>query len=376
MRGAEGPLRIAVAGGSIGGLCAGLALRGAGFDVQIYERVAGPMETRGAGIVVQGELIDLLRTHGAGVLPTTHCRMRRYLSPEGGDGEVQRTPQDFTSWEAIYRTLASAFPAGRYHRGATLTDFGNGDGVVRAHIDGHGVIEADVLVAADGAQSPTRRRFLPDLSSTYAGYVAWRGTLDEADAPSGLVRFFDDAFTFSEARSAGHILVYFIPGDGADTNIGKRRLNWVWYVGVGEADLPHILVDRDGRQHHASLPFGGTPDSAIRDLCDLARREVHPMLAALVAATPQPFLQTIVDVVPACTVFGRVCLLGDAAFVVRPHTAGATAKAARDAMTLARALKRAGRNIDAGLSCFEEMQIEFGRGLVDYGVALGRRWAA
>jgi 2-polyprenyl-6-methoxyphenol hydroxylase-like FAD-dependent oxidoreductase len=303
MSGAEGPLRIAVAGGSIGGLCAGLALRGAGFDVQVYERIAGPMETRGAGIVVQGELIELLLTHGAGALPTTHCRVRRYLSPEGGEGQVQRAPQD-------------AFPSDRYHQGATLTDFGNGNGVVRAHIDGHGVVEADVLVAADGAQSPTRRHFLPDLSSTYAGYVAWRGTLDEADAPPDLVRFFDDAFTFSEARSAGHILVYFIPGDGADTNIGKRRLNWVWYVGVGEADLPRILVDRDGRQHHASLPFGGTPDSAIRDLRDLARREVHPMLAALVAATPQPFLQTIVDVVPTRTVFGRVCLLGDAAFVV------------------------------------------------------------
>jgi 2-polyprenyl-6-methoxyphenol hydroxylase-like FAD-dependent oxidoreductase len=323
MSGAEGPLRIAVAGGSIGGLCAGLALRGAGFDVRVYERVSGPMETRGAGIVVQGELIDLLRTHGAGALPTTHCTVRRYLSPEGGEGEMQRAPQDFTSWEAIYR-----------------------------------------------------RRFLPDLRSTYAGYVAWRGTLDEADAQLDLVRFFDDAFTFCEARSAGHILVYFIPGDGADTTPGKRRLNWVWYVGVGEDDLPRILVDRDGRQHHASLPFGRTPDSAIRDLRDLAQCEVHPMLAALVAATPQPFLQTIVDVVPTRTVFGRVCLLGDAAFVVRPHTAGATAKAARDAMTLARALKRAGRNVDTGLSGFEEMQIEFGRGLVDYGVALGRRWAA
>jgi 2-polyprenyl-6-methoxyphenol hydroxylase-like FAD-dependent oxidoreductase len=92
MSGAEGPLRIAVAGGSIGGLCAGLALHGAGFDVQVYERVAGPMETRGAGIVVQGELIDLLRTHGAGALPTTHCAVRRYLSPQGGDGEVQRAP--------------------------------------------------------------------------------------------------------------------------------------------------------------------------------------------------------------------------------------------------------------------------------------------
>src|SRR5271169_5621089 len=44
MSGAEGPLRIAVTGGSIGGLCAGLALRGAGFDVQIYERISGPMD--------------------------------------------------------------------------------------------------------------------------------------------------------------------------------------------------------------------------------------------------------------------------------------------------------------------------------------------
>src|SRR6202521_3761024 len=372
----EGRLRIAVAGGSIGGLCAGLALRSAGFDVQVYERVSGPMETRGAGIVVQGELIDLLRALGADALPTTHCTVRRYLNPEGGDGEEQRAPQDFTSWDAIYRTLAAAFPADRYHRGATLTDFGDSEGAVQAHIDGHGLVEADLLVAADGAQSPTRRLFLPDLSSTYAGYVAWRGTLDEADAPPDLVRFFDDAFTFSEARSAGHILAYFIPGDGADTTPGNRRLNWVWYVGVGEADLPRVLVDRDGRQHHASLPFGGTPDATTADLRDLARREVHPMLAALVAATRQPFLQTIVDVVPVRTVFGRVCLLGDAAFVVRPHTAGATAKAARDATTLARALKRADRNVDAGLSAYERMQIEFGRGLVDYGVALGRRWAA
>src|SRR5260370_30290678 len=143
MSGADGPLRIAVAGGSIGGLCAGLTRRGMGFDAQVYERVSGPLETRGAGIVVQGELIDLLRTHGAGALPTTRCAVRRYLSPEGGEGKLQPAPQNFTSWEAIYRTLADAFPSDRYHRGATLTDFGNGEGPVQAHIDGHRGIEAD-----------------------------------------------------------------------------------------------------------------------------------------------------------------------------------------------------------------------------------------
>ena len=55
-------LQIAVAGGSIGGLCAGLALHGSGFDVNVYERHPGPMNTRGAGIVVQGELVQLLAT--------------------------------------------------------------------------------------------------------------------------------------------------------------------------------------------------------------------------------------------------------------------------------------------------------------------------
>src|ERR1700694_2204459 len=80
----EGRLRIAVAGGSIGGLCAGLALHGAGFDVQVYERISGPMETRGAGIVVQGDLVELLRTHGADALPTTQCRgFCRKFSPSG-----------------------------------------------------------------------------------------------------------------------------------------------------------------------------------------------------------------------------------------------------------------------------------------------------
>lgn len=373
---ADAPLRIAVAGGSIGGLCAGLALHGSGFDVQVYERHPGPMETRGAGIVVQGELLQLLRENGAPDLPTTRCRIRRYLDPEGGDGRTQPMPQNFTSWEAIYRTLRAAFPEQRYHMGATITGVEAHDGpVVTAVVEGRSQIEADVFVGADGAQSPTRRRLLPDVMSRYAGYVAWRGTLDEADAPAGLVRYFDDAFTFSEARSGGHILVYLIPGDKAETTPGKRRLNWVWYVRVDEADLTATLIDRHGGHHHASLPIGGASDTVIRDLIDLARREVHPKLAALVAATPDPFLQTIVDVMVPRTVFGRLCLLGDAAFVVRPHTAGATAKAARDASVLASALKRARQNVDVGLASFQQMQLKYGEAMTRHGIALGDRWA-
>lgn len=374
----DAPLRITVAGGSIGGLSAGVALHGAGFDVQVHERHPGPMETRGAGIVVQAELMQLLRNNGAPRLPTTGCSIRRYLDPAGGDGQVQRAPQEFTSWEAIYKTLRATLPADRYHMGSILTDFQDHDNgrLVSAAIEGVGHIETDVLVCADGAQSASRRRLLPDVEPSYAGYVAWRGTLDEADASADLVAYFEDTFTFSEARSGGHILVYLIPGEGADTARGKRRLNWVWYVKADAAERDRVLVDREGRRHHASLAQGDVPDTMIKELVALARREVHPMLAKLVEATPEPFLQTIIDVVVPRMVFGRTVLLGDAAFVVRPHTAGAAAKAARDATALASTLKRARRNVDAGLGSFEEMQLEYGRSMSDYGIALGRRWAA
>lgn len=378
MSGEAAPLKVIVAGGSLGGLSAGVALHGAGIDVHVHERGGGPMETRGAGIVVQPELMQLLRNSGARELPTTGCSVRRYLDPQGGDGQVQRAPQDFTSWEAIYSTLRATLPADRYHMGTALLDAvdrGDGRGVTIER-EGGGTLEADVLVAADGSQSASRRRLLPDVIPSYAGYVAWRGVIDEADAPADLVRYFDDAFTFSEARAGGHILVYFIPGAGADASPGKRRLNWVWYVRADADARDRLLVDRDGRAHRASLAPGEAPPATIAALVDLARREVHPMLARLVEATPEPFLQTISDVVVPRMVFGRTVLLGDAAFVVRPHTAGASAKAARDASVLASALKRARQNIDAGLGAFEQTQLEYGRGMSDYGIALGRRWAS
>jgi 2-polyprenyl-6-methoxyphenol hydroxylase-like FAD-dependent oxidoreductase len=140
-------------------------------------------------------------------------------------------------WEAIYLTLRATFPDDRYHMGAAVTDITPEAGRAVAAVTGPQRLESDILIAADGANSALRHQLVPDAVPHYAGYVAWRGTLDQADAPERLVSFLDDAFTFCEARSGGHMLVYFIPGDGADAAPGRRRLNWVWYVRAEDQDL-------------------------------------------------------------------------------------------------------------------------------------------
>jgi 2-polyprenyl-6-methoxyphenol hydroxylase-like FAD-dependent oxidoreductase len=369
----SGP-RIVIAGGSIAGLAAGLTLDRAGYDVTVFERAPGVMAPRGAGLVVQPGLQMLVRDTGAPALPVTYCTYRNYLSPNGGKGDRQYMPQEFTSWEAVHRTLLAAFPAERYVGGARVIESYPEARGVRVKVEDRPPIDADLLVAAEGAQSRTRARLLPNLGSAYAGYVAWRGSINEADAPEQLAQFFDDHFTFSDARSGGHGLAYFIPGANLETTRGHRRINWVWYVAVPAPDLPKVLLDRDGVQHHASLPRGKTSDRWVSWLHERARGELHPRFAELVQATPDPFLQTIVDVDPPQTVFGRTILLGDAAFVVRPHTAGGAGKAALEAIGLAAALGDAAPDIDQGLAVFQQGQLAHGRDLLNYGIQLGQGW--
>jgi 2-polyprenyl-6-methoxyphenol hydroxylase-like FAD-dependent oxidoreductase len=71
--------------------------------------------------------------------------------------------------------------------------------------------------------------------------------------------------------------------------------------------------------------------------------------------------------------FGRVALVGDAAFIVRPHTAASTAKAAADAMSLGNALTPRPVNLRSSLVAWERRQMAIGQNLVELGTSLGNR---
>jgi 2-polyprenyl-6-methoxyphenol hydroxylase-like FAD-dependent oxidoreductase len=82
-------------------------------------------------------------------------------------------------------------------------------------------------------------------------------------------------------------------------------------------------------------------------------------LRALVTATRAPFLQTIQDLSVRRMAVGRIALVGDAAFIPRPHTAASTAKAAGNALALVDGLKRE-TDIPTALLAWEPDQIQFG----------------
>ena len=96
-----------------------------------------------------------------------------------------------------------------------------------------------------------------------------------------------------------------------------------------------------------------------------------PMIANVVVQTEQPLLQAITDLAVPRMAFGRVALLGDAAFVARPHVAAGITKAALDAVALTEELAANPRDISSALSRYETKRLAFGQALVDYSRKLG-----
>jgi len=87
-------------------------------------------------------------------------------------------------------------------------------------------------------------------------------------------------------------------------------------------------------------------------------------MAAVVAQTKQPLLQAVFDLESPQLIFGRVALLGDAAFVARPHVVARVTKAALDAQCLVDALVAAGDDIEPALARYDTERRRFGGRLV------------
>lgn len=354
--------RVIVAGGSIGGLTTAVLLRDMGCDVVVYERADRDLEDRGTGIVV---------------LPITE----RYFTDRGGDddrvsleltywtyvdagGEIISADPDhfrFSGWSTIYRALLDEFGRDRYHFASEVVEFDvEGDRVTARMKNGREDV-GDLLVFADGMSSTGRSLVAPHTQPEYAGYVAWRGTVPESGLSREAQDLIADAMVY-QVLDPGHILVYAIPSrDGRITPPG-RDINFVWYRNYPEGDrFESVMTDRTGVRRSGTMPPGSITEDHVAEMRSLAGETLAPQLAEIVLACEDPLIQAVFDVESDRMVFDRVCLLGDAAFTLRPHVAAGQAKACADAWALRDALAATDGDVLEALASWEQKQLDLGR---------------
>ena len=281
-----------------------------------------------------------------------------------GGRVIARLPFEkiLSSWALFYRALRRQLPDACYRPGLQLEDIAQHDGGVTAVFADGTKAAGDLLVGADGLHSTVRARAFVGPVPRYAGYVAWRGVVDEPAVPAAARELIEAYGFFLAPREM--VISYLQPGADDDHRPGQRRLNWLWYHPVHPDKLPDLCTDAAGRHHGVAIPPPLIRSGVIAAFRAEVRAMLPPQFIALIEASPAPFFQPIFDLDSPRIVTGRVALVGDAGFVARPHVGAGVTKAALNAAWLTDALVAAAGDIDAGLKAYEARALAFGSALV------------
>ena len=362
-------MRIAIVGGSLGGLFAAALLQQAGHTVHVYERSRAGLAGRGAGLVPQEDVFATLRLLGLNHLASVGvvARERIFLDLAGRIVDRAATPQLHVSWDHLYTGLRDLVGEENYSVGRLVQRAGQDNGLAWIEFADGARAEAELVIGADGIGSAVRSAVIGGTQNArYTGYVAWRGLIPENALSASAASTLLDRFAFYTAQRT-QALGYVVPGPRGEIDQGHRRYNWVWYR--READLSATLTDREGRVHPFSLAPKQLSNAARSTLRHDAETQLPPQFRDALHAEPEPFVQAIFDYETPQMVRGRLALVGDSAFVARPHTAVGVAKAAADSLALAEAL--AGAPVEQALLHYQRERLPVGRAITQYGGRLG-----
>jgi 2-polyprenyl-6-methoxyphenol hydroxylase-like FAD-dependent oxidoreductase len=362
--------RALVIGGSMSGLLAALMLRRNGWRVDVFERAEDGLAGRGAGIVAQPEMIARLADLGLDTrdigIPIT---ARKVFDGEGRLVASGVRSQVVTAWERVYHILRGALPDAHYHPGRTFKSVQQDDSGVIARFSDGGTERAELLIGADGLRSTVRQQFLPAIAPLYAGYVAWRALVAESSLAPPTHRDLFDALSFC-LPPGEQILGYPVAGPGDDLRPARRRYNIVWYRPADPGrELIWLLTDESGTVHSISIPPPLIRREAAAAMRVAAERLLAPQFREIVRLVQEPLLQPIYDLESPQLSFGRAAIIGDAAFVARPHVAAGLSKAADDAAALAAALEV--EDVAGALRRFEAERLPEGRKIIERARHLG-----
>ena len=347
-------MKVAIAGGGIGGMVLALALHDAGFDeVDVYESAPAVKEL-GVGINILphatreltelGLLDDLYRV----AIPTSELvyysrRGQRIWGEPRGLAAGYRWPQ-FSIHRGellvlLYNAVVNRLGAAHVHPAHHVSRFGETTGRVwaeftdRARGTSVARVESDLLVGCDGVHSVVRQALYPDEGPPkWNGITMWRAVTEAQPFLSG--RTMVMAWHF-----ARRVVVY--PISRRHEERGASLLNWVGELKVAD-DQPMPVQDW---QHTAKLeevldPFREYTFDFL-DVPDMIRHAKTIYQYPMVDRDPFPTWNR-----------GRVTLLGDAAHPMYPVGSNGASQAILDARVLARELVlRPG--LDAALAAYD-----------------------
>ncbi|HKI03461.1 MAG TPA: FAD-dependent monooxygenase, partial [Thermoanaerobaculia bacterium] len=185
---------VLIAGGGIGGLAAAVALRRAGFEVQVFER-AEEIREIGAGIAISPNAVSALREIGldGAVIEAGMVAEALDLRNDRGDLLARLRPRDLgpeidAPFVCIHRAtlqavLLAACGPEVVHTGRECVGFEARPEGVTLRLSRGGSAEGSALIGADGLHSRMRAQLLGDGEPLYAGYTAWRAVTPEGFTP-------------------------------------------------------------------------------------------------------------------------------------------------------------------------------------------------
>jgi FAD-dependent urate hydroxylase len=326
-------LKAIVIGAGMGGLTTGLALRQAGFTVEIYDRVS---ELRPAGAAIS------LWSNGVKVL--NRLGLSKEIASIGGQMErmayYSHTGEkltDFSLLPLIEQVGQRPYPVARTDLQSMLLQAFGPDHVylnsrciaveqdatsATAIFEDGQRVTGDLVVGADGTHSAIRQYVVGHpVERRYVGYVNW----------NGLVPATDDL---------------------------APKTSWTLFVGEGKrASLMPVMGDRFYFFLDVPLPKGTPSDPATyrEELSTHFKGWATPVQTLIQRLNPETTNRVeIHDIEPLQTlVKGRVALLGDAAHGTAPDLGQGGCQAIEDALVLTNYLATTNLSVEDALLRYE-----------------------
>jgi 2-polyprenyl-6-methoxyphenol hydroxylase-like FAD-dependent oxidoreductase len=336
--------RVLIAGAGIGGLTAAIALRDAGFQVEVHERALA-LSPLGAGLTIQPNAVLALRALGLGAaIEQAGARLRAGAVMRADGTPLMKMPDELVQElerglgagivgihrATLHEILLDRLGAQHLRLGHACLGFVQDARGVQARF-AEGELDCDVLIGADGLHSAVRATLFAASEPQYAGYTSFRGVTDDR---CGLPESFGGELWGRGRRFGGCAI------DGG---------RFYWFATL---NAPADSGPRASTAKH---------ESATAQKQDLLTQfaAFAPFVSALIASTPeQAILRTDIRDRPPLSrwVQGRVALLGDAAHAMTPNLGQGACQAIEDALVLARELARH-ESIEQGLRAYERARV-------------------